>query len=831
MAELAPLPADELYTSTDLSLLDFETTADLEDIVEIIGQDRAQSALEFGTEIDHEGYNLFCVGSPGTGRHTVVSQFLNRRAAGEKPADDWCYVHNFDEPFRPRALCLPNGRGAELRDAMGTLVDDLGAALPAAFETEEYQSRRQLLEKEFQDEQKAAFEAVQTEAKAKGIAMVNTPQGIAFAPMKDGEIVQPDVFEKWEEVDKERVRKEIEALQERMQEALRQAPAWQKKLREQLKDLNRVVAERVVSHNMRSVRDTFAEVPTVASWLERVERHIVKHAFDFIRMQAAVVGEDDDGPGVGVVPDGDSARLARGAEQALRRYAVNVIVGYIAEHERDEDAPVVFEDPPTLANVMGRIEQTVRYGALVTDHLLIRPGALHRANGGYLILDAGKLLMQPMVYEQLKRALFRNEVKIESPAQLLGYASTVTLEPEPIPLDVKVVLLGSPQVYYLLSSADPEFGQLFKVQAEFHARIPRTPENEKNFARLIGKVQREEGLCPLQPDAVARIIERASRLADDRERLSTRVADVFDVLREACYWARKAGADRVTAAHVQKAIDEQIHRADRVRELTHQQIERGTMLIDTEGAVVGQVNGLAVLQLGEFSFGKPSRITARVGLGRGEVIDIERRVELGGPLHAKGVLILSGFLRGRFAQDHPLSLFASLVFEQSYGGVDGDSASSTESYALLSALADAPIRQGYAVTGSVNQYGRVQAIGGVNQKIEGFFDICNSRGLTGEQGVLIPDANVKHLMLRADVVDAVRDGKFRIYAVETIDQGIEILTGIPAGEKQPDGSWPEGTINARVAARLAEYAAQARSAAGQAIAEAAAQAGDAGTTS
>ena len=429
------------------------------------------------------------------------------------------------------------------------------------------------------------------------------------------------------------------------------------------------------------------------------------------------------------------------------------------------------------------------------------------------MLDARKLLAHPLAYEELKRALLRSDIRIETPAQIMGMTTTVTLEPEAIPLDVKVVLVGEPAIYYQLSALDPDFAMLFKVQAEFNAQLPWTDDNISQYAQLIATLQRQEELCPLDAGAVARIIERGVRLTGDRERLSSRFSFIFDLLREACHKASSTGCALVTAAHVQEAIDSQIYRSDRIRELSHEQIERGTMLIATGGEAVGQINGLSVLQVGSFAFGKPTRITARAGLGRGEVIDIERRVELGGPLHSKGVLILVGFLRGRFAQDKPLSLTASLVFEQSYGGVDGDSASSTELYALLSTLADVAIQQGFAVTGSVNQYGQVQAIGGVNEKIEGYFDICTANGLSGDQGVLIPEANVKHLMLRQDVVDAAREGKFRIYPVATIDEGIEILTGVTAGERQPGGGWPEGTVNARVAARLEDYAEAARHAA------------------
>jgi len=485
---------------------------------------------------------------------------------------------------------------------------------------------------------------------------------------------------------------------------------------------------------------------------------------------------------------------------------VNVLV----DHSESKGAPVVYEDHPTYNNLIGRIEHIAHMGALVTDFNLIKPGALHRANGGYLILDARQLLLQPYAWDGLKRALRSREVRIESLSQVLSLVSTVSLEPEPIPLDVKVVLIGERLLYYLLYQLDPDFGELFKVEADFNEEIPRTPENNLLYARLIGTIARKEGLRPFDRGAVARVIEHSARMADDAEKLSIHLLSTADLLREADYWAGVAGNGVVTADDVQRAIDAQIHRADRLRELVQEEIKRGTILIDTTGERVGQVNGLSVIQLGNFAFGRPNRITARVRLGKGEVVDIEREVELGGPIHSKGVLILSGFLGARYAAERPLSLSASLVFEQSYSGVEGDSASLAELCALLSSLAEVPIRQSLAVTGSVNQHGEVQAIGGVNEKIEGFFDVCKTRGLTGEQGVIIPATNVQHLMLRQDVIEAVKAGQFHIYPVQTVDQGIELLTGIPAGERDEEGNFPEGSINQLVEARLIELAEKQR---------------------
>jgi lon-related putative ATP-dependent protease len=484
----------------------------------------------------------------------------------------------------------------------------------------------------------------------------------------------------------------------------------------------------------------------------------------------------------------------------LRRYEVNVLV----DHGESEGAPVIYEDNPTFQNLVGRVEHVAQMGTLLTDFTLIKAGTLHQANGGYLILDARKVLTQPYAWDGLKRTLRSGKIRIESVGQMLSLVSTISLKPEPIPLNVKVAILGEQLLYYLLWQLDPDFRELFKVAADFAGDIDRSEDNQRLYARLIATLGRREQLRPFERTGVARVIEHSARVAGDSEKLSTQVRGLADLLREADYWAGQTGKDAVTAAEVQRAIDARVYRSDRMRERSQEAILRDTVLIDTDGAQVGQVNGLSVISLGDFWFGRPTRITAQVRLGKGKVIDIEREVELGGPIHSKGVLILSGFLGGRYAGERPLSLSASLVFEQSYAGIEGDSASSAELYALLSRISGIPIKQSLAVTGSVNQLGRVQAIGGVNAKVEGFFDVCKARGLTGDQGVLIPTSNVKHLMLRHDVVEAVESGQFHVYAVDTIDQGIEILTAQPAGEPDAAGDYPEGSVNHLVQARLSE---------------------------
>ena len=793
---LSPLSCDRLYTPCSDALLPFETTADLPDQDETVGQDRAVEAVDFGIGIRAEGYNIFAAGPEGTGKTSLIRQFLSRAASREPRPDDWAYVHNFDDPQCPRALRLPGGQARALQRHMDRLVEDMCAAIPAIFEGDDYRTRRQAIDDAFKERQEKAFGEIQTEARAHGVTLVRTPQSLALAPMKDGEVLGPEEFQNLPEDERKQRTEAMQRLQEDLETQVRELPKWEREQRERIRELDREVTEYAVSHQIDDLKDLWRDVPPVLQHLDRVRAAIIERVEDF---QADPEETRD-------LPPALRQQIGGHREQRLEHYKVNVLVS----HDNGSGAPVVLEGHPTQPNLIGRIEHQQQYGALVTNFTLIRAGALHRANGGYLVIDARKLLMQPFAYEDLKRALRNKEARIEAPGATWGMFTTTSLEPEPIPLDIKVVLIGDPMVYYLLSHNDPEFRELFKVQADFDFRMARTPETVRQLAGLLGTIARREGLRPLHRSAIARTIEQAARLADDSDRLTTHMGTLGDLIREADYWAGKREAPVVEAEDVQRAIDAKTHRTDRVRDHIQEDIARGTLMVDTDGAKAGQINGLAVLQLGTFSFGRPSRITCRVRMGRGEVLDIEREVQTGGALHSKGVMILSGFLAARFGQDGPLTLNASLVFEQSYGMIDGDSASCAELYALLSALADAPIRQGFAVTGSVNQFGEVQAIGGVNEKIEGFFDVCATRGLTGEQGVLIPAANVKHLMLRQDVRDACEAGDFHIYAVRTVDEGIEILTGIPAGAPADrftaeDRGWPSGSINRRVAARLSAW--------------------------
>jgi lon-related putative ATP-dependent protease len=781
------LDASALCQRCNPEEFDFKTTADLEQLAGVIGQPRAVEAVKFGISIRRDGYNLFALGPTGTGKQSLVETYTRDKAAGEPPPSDWCYVNNFQHSHKPTALELPFGKGTDLQKGMDQLVEELRSAIPAAFESEDYRARMQAIEEELKEKQEGALERIHDVAKDRGIALIRTPSGFAFAPTKKGEVLSPEAFSDLPEKDRERIESDVSELQKELQKTLHQIPQWKKETRDKVKELNQEIATYAVRHAIEDLKKSFSDLKAVQHYLDAVQQDVIDHVDDFRK-------SDEEGPSF----LGISLSTSQSSAQVFNRYKVNVLVG----HEDHDGAPVIHEDNPNYSNLIGRVEHLAQLGALVTDFTMIKPGALHRANGGYLILDAQKVLLQPYAWEGIKRALRSKEIRMESLGQMLSLVSTVSLEPEPIPLNVKVVLMGDRYIYYLLSFYDPEFSELFKVAADFDDRMDWNPENNQLYARMISTLVHKEKLRHFDKHAVARVIEHSARLVEDSEKLSTHMRNIADLVREADYWAGEAGREVASAEDVEKAIDARIYRSDRVRERIQEEIRRGTIYIDTEGGKVGQVNGLTVMMLGDFAFGQPARITARVRMGDKEVIDIEREVELGGPIHSKGVMILNGYLGERYVQDKPLVLSASLVMEQSYGEVEGDSASSTELYALLSALSEVPIKQTLAVTGSVNQHGQVQPIGGVNEKIEGFFDVCRARGLSGEQGVLIPESNIKHLMLRRDVVEAVRDGKFHIYPVHTIDEGIELLTGMPAGERDEQGNFPEGTINYLVESRL-----------------------------
>lgn len=787
MTEVPPLAANRLYRACDTAQFSFETTAELDDLGEGIGQMRAIDAAQFGIGMRHAGYNLYVMGPSGSGKRTLVRQLLDQQiaAGGRDKPSDWCYVHNFAQPDKPRAIRLPAGMGSRLRTDMQQLLAELQARIPAVFEGDEYRRRLAQVDDEYGERQKQSFGEVGDEAGRRGIVLMRTPNGFSFAPVKDDEVMSPEDYAKLSEDEQARIQRDIATLQERLEKVVRQVHQWRRERFERVRKLNEEVVLFAIGHLIDALRSDYAEHDAVCSYLAEVQADVIQSIDEFRAPKEA--------------PGGIAALASEGPD--FSRFAVNLLVG----HGADDGAPIVHEDHPTFQNLLGRVEHLSRFGALVTNFMLIKAGALHRANGGYLLLDAVKLLSQPFSWDGLKRALSTHQVRIESLGQTYSLVSTVSLEPEPIPLDVKIVLLGNRMLYFLLAEYDSEFRELFKVAADFEDEVERSADNDLLYARLIGTLARREQLRAFDRDAAARLIEHAARRTEDAHKLSTHMDSLADLVRQADYWAARAARDTVTRADVQQAIDAQIRRSDRLRERSHEAILRGILHIDTDGERVGQVNGLSVVQLGDFTFAQPSRITASTRLGSGELIDIQREVKLGGAIHSKGVLILSSFLASRYAAEQPLSLSASLVFEQTYGQVEGDSASVAELCALLSSLAEVPIRQSLAITGSVDQFGRVQAIGAVNDKIEGYFDICSRRGLTGRQGVVIPASNVAHLMLRHDVVEAAAAGRFHVYAVETVDEALELLTGMPAGKPGEDGSWPEGCLGGRVAARLHRF--------------------------
>lgn len=789
------LPVELLRNRCDVNHFNFRTTAELEPLEHLPGQQRAAQAIQFGLKVPHQGYNLYALGSVGIGKLSLVRHFTSQQAAQEAVALDWVYIHNFLEPHKPKALSLPAGRGGQLKADMERLVEEMRASIPAAFESQDYRTRRQIIDEEFKQKQQAGFDAIQSEANLHGIAIIRTPMGMGLAPVQEKEIITPEAFEKLPQAEQKRIQAAMELLHEKLQAILQQAPQWEGERREKIRELNREVARYAIGHLLKGMREHYRDLPGVLEHLQVVEQDLIENAGQFLATQ-----NEPENP--------LEAALGKmfSDSRAFDRYRVNLLV----DQSGHRGAPVIEEDYPSLQNLVGRIEYRAQFGNLITDFTLIRPGALHRANGGYLVLDMRRILQQPYAWEELKRTLRSREIQIRSVGDVLGLSSTVTLQPQPIPLQVKVVLVGDRLLYYLLCTYDPDFLELFKVAADFEDVLDRTTEGELALARLMASLVQHERLRPLEVDAVAQAIEHGSRLASDAQKVSVALETLLDLLREADFWAAQAGRAVIAAQDVRQAIDQQVYRASRLKERLQEEVRRGTLLVDTVGAKVGQINGLSVLSLGGYSFGHPTRITARVRLGKGEVVDIEREVELGGPLHSKGVLILAGFLGERYARERPLSLSASLVFEQSYAGVEGDSASMAELCAILSALAQVPIRQGIAITGSVNQHGQSQPIGGVNEKIEGFFEVCRDAGLNGEQGVIIPRANVKHLMLRQEVLDAVEAGKFRVWAVGIVDEALGILTGLEAGEQGADGRFPEGSLNAKVETQLTAFTEQVR---------------------
>jgi lon-related putative ATP-dependent protease len=780
--ELSP---EQLCRTCNPAEFNFQSTAELEPLTEIIGQPRATRAIGFGIEVPSYGFNVFAMGPAGAGKTATIRQFLEPKAALQPQPPDWCYVNNFADPYRPKAVELPAGRGAVFRRDMANLVKHLQDEIPQAFETEAYQERRQQLVRDFQEQRAARFNQLEAFARERGFTIVQSPMGLMLAPMLQGQPLTQEQFETLDPALKEQFRAQETTIQEALERTLREVRDLEKEAQAKLEELDREVAAFAVDRHLADLKERYTDCPAVLTYLDEVREDIINNVDDFRPRE----GQQE-------VPPGGPPR------PSLSRYEVNLIV----DNGQTKGAPIVVERNPTYSNLVGRVEHKVQFGALVTDFTMIKPGALHRANGGYLVVEAAEVLKNPFAWDALKRALRDRMVCPEEMGTEMRVMRTVTLDPEPIPLRVKVILTGDARTYYMLYNLDEEFRELFKVVADFDVQMDRTPEALEQYARFIATRCREENLRHLTADAVARVVEYSSRLVEDQHKLSTRFSEIADIVREASYWAGQNGHDLVTGDDVLQAIKERMYRSSRLEERIRELIADGAIRVDTEGAVVGQVNGISILQLGDYEFGKPSRITATTYAGKDGVVNIDREVKLSGPIHDKGMLILTSYLGSKYAQQQTLTLSASLVFEQAYEEVEGDSASSAELYALLSSLSGLPLNQGIAVTGSVDQAGNIQPVGGVTRKVEGFFDVCRVKGLTGKQGVIIPHQNVRNLMLREDVVEAVRQGKFHIWPIKTIDEGIEILTGVSAGELQPDGTYPEGTVNARVMERLRELA-------------------------
>jgi predicted ATP-dependent protease len=785
---LAPLDVAALRRRCEPGSLGFETTGELPELDTVPGQERALDALRLGLASRRDGFNVFVLGPPGVGKLASAVRLASERARGEPRPDAWCYVQRFGDPRRPRALRMPAGRARPFALAMERLLDELRADIPAALESEGTRARRRQIETAHKLRAEAVIAAVRERARERKVAVVMTPSGITVAPLRDdGEILELEEFRKLPQDEQDRRAEAIEEVGEWLRESFAELPQVLKDTREKLRALDREVTEQAVRENIAEIRAAHGDLPDVLAYLDAVQADILENTAEFVPAAHEAAGP--------------AALRALFTEGAGRRYRVNVLVEPAAG-----GAPVIVEDSLTFPALFGEIEHRTELGAAVTDFTMIAAGALHRANGGYLIADALRLLLQPLVWEELKRCLRSRLLRIEPLAHRIGLSGQ-TLEPEPIPLDVRVILVGDRRLYHLLAEHDPEFLELFKLAADFDDDVERSPATERLYARLCAGVARARGTRPLDRDAVAAAIEQAARDAADAGRLSLRVQRLADLLDEADGLAADRARPAIGAGDIRSALAARERRASRLRDRVLDELRSGTILVDTAGERVGQVNGLSVVRLGDTMFGHPSRITARVRVGAGEVMDIEREVELGGPIHSKGVLILTGFLGARFAAERPLSLAASIVFEQSYGPVEGDSASAAELCALLSALAELPLSQSLAVTGSVNQLGAVQPVGGVNQKIEGFFDACRvGGGPTPGQGVIIPASNVQHLMLREDVVAAVAEGRFAVHAVATIDEMMELLTGVPAGERPAGGGFPDTSVNGRVERRLAAFA-------------------------
>ncbi|MBI2954176.1 MAG: AAA family ATPase [Chloroflexi bacterium] len=794
------VPVEKLRWTCNPDQFDFEHTQVLVPLQDFIGQDRAVKAIEFGLSIRRPGYNIFVTGLTGTGKMSAIKSYLQKtvEARGamftddqpDDQPDDWCYVQSFSDPDRPQALSLPRGKGKVLRAQIRDLLGILKSEIAKAFSAEEYQAQNKQVLEEGQRRQQEIFQTLEREAAQEGFVLQISQMGVALVPIVQGKPASQNDFLALPEEIRSNIEERRSNFMQKVEEAFHRAHLLEKETAQRIKELDEKVGEFTIARPFEALKSVYRDHPAVQAYLDDLRKFTLQSIERFRQQE-------------GQRPPVESLNLEAVKERdAFLAFEVNVFV----DNSGTAGPPIVIESNPTYGNVFGKMERRAFMGAYFTDHTMIKPGALSLANGGYLVLNARDALTSPGVWEGLKRVIRNKELRLEDPLDQLTFVAPAGLRPQPMPIDVKVIMVGDSKTYDLLSAYDEDFWEIFKVKADFNFEIDRTAANVGAYAAFICGCCESEGLKHFDRSGVAAIVEHGSRLVEDQTRLSSRFGQLKDLLIEADYWAGKDGSSTVKAEHVRKAIAEKLYRSNLAEERLQDMIADGTIMVDVEGAVVGQVNGLAVYSLGDISFGKPSRITAKTFMGRGGVINIEREAQLSGKTHDKGILILGGYLGYKYAQDRPLSVSASLCFEQSYSGVDGDSASSTELYAILSSLSGIPIKQSFAVTGSVNQHGEIQPIGGVNFKIEGFFDVCKAKGLTGEQGVIVPHQNVRNLMLREDVVEAVAQGKFRIFSVKTIDEGIELLMGVKAGVRGEDGQYPEGTVNYAVDRRLRELA-------------------------
>ena len=780
------LNISQLYHACDTKLFSFTTTEELELLEQPIGQENALDAADFATNIKQDGYNLFAMGPSGSGKHSAIMSFLQAKADKESTPSDWCYVNNFKDEHKPIVIELPPGDARKFKDDIDELIDLLKAILPTVFTSNNYLNEREAINQKYINIQSKIFLKLQEKAQNYDVSMNSSSSTrVTFVPVINGKILSAEEFGAIKGKEKEQIKKKMAKFELIVKKALYKVSELTKDVQKELKALDRKVTKVAVESLIDEVRHKYRDLEKIINYLNAVEEDVIHHVQDFLTK----------GENIGVVPF-----MQEFYTPSFARYKINLFIS----HNKNSNAPVIYEDNPIHQNLIGKVEHLSQIGTLITDFNMIKPGALHKANGGYLILDARKVLMKPFAYEGLKRALLAKEIRIESLAEQYSSLSTTSLEPESIPINLKVVLIGERMLYYLLYHYDPDFKELFKVSADFEDEMPRSDENIQLYAKMIGTIAKDNELLPLTPEAVGRVIEQSSRDVSHSLKFSTHLHTLSDLLKEADYYSKKSDHSSIEKNDIEKALSTKVERINRIQMKLYEQIDEGTIMINLSGSSVGQINALSYISIGGHHFGLPSRITAITRIGKGEILDIQRKVKLSGPIHSKGVMILSSYLGSKYAKDMPLSLSASLVFEQSYSMIEGDSASSTELYAILSSLAELPIQQNIAVTGSVNQFGEIQPIGGVNEKIEGFFDICKRRDSEAFYGVIIPYANIKHLMLKSEVRKAVEDGKFAIYAIKSIDEGISILTGIEAGKVNTKGNFPPKSVNGRIITRLKE---------------------------